>query len=636
VSRIELRLVRRRYDGPVPVDALRGIDLDVESGDFVAIEGPSGGGKSTLLNIIGLLDAPSGGEYFLGGVDVGRVKERTRARWRSDQFAFIFQSFHLLDRRPVVDSVELGLLYRGVPPSERRKLAIAALAQVGLTDVADQTANTLSGGQRQRAAIARAIASNAPIVVADEPTGNLDSENAAAVVAALSNLHRGGATVVLVTHSSEIAQVADRRVRIRDGLAAEDPSDESTSPRATIAPPATHRNFQVPGQASTVRRRDVVTDAIASLMSRAARTFSLIAAVALGVGLAAATIGISATASAQVGDTFDAHLNRDVTVTWYADNDLGGQTTETLALIPARLGDVAGVNAAAVISELTSSTVQVNPTRPGFTPPVFLAEGEFEDAGRFDIAWSPNHGPTLSVGEVLIGDTLSDQLELGPIDAQPTIEVNGRTFRVVGAVNGSPRDPSVLGGIVASPEAFPDTPVSTTRAMILTKAGAAQQVARQVPLVIDPFQPDALEVSAPPDPQQLRGEIESGVAMTLAIVTVIALIGAIGALTNAMMLAVNERRSELGLRRALGAQPKHIVSLIVTESVMVGLIGGVAGLCLGLGSILAITISRQWIPVFDLAIAPAAVVAGMLVGALGGVVASAKASRIQPTDALRA
>jgi macrolide transport system ATP-binding/permease protein len=602
----------------------------------VAIEGPSGGGKSTLLNIIGLLDAPDEGEYLLDGVDVGRVKERTRARWRSDQFAFIFQSFHLLDRRPVVDSVELGLLYRGVPPAERRKLSLAALAQVGLADVADQTANTLSGGQRQRAAIARAIASNAPIVVADEPTGNLDSENAETVVAALSNLHRRGATVVLVTHSPEIAAVADRRVRIRDGLAAEDRCAEPSNLQATVVRLPETTISQVPGRASTVRHRDVIADALASLRSRAARTVSLIAAVALGVGLAAATIGISATASAQVSDTFDAHLNTDVTVTWYTDNDLSGQSSAELETIPVRLGDVAGVDAAAILSELTSSNVQVNMSRPLFTPPVFLAEGDFEKAGRFEIDWAGSHHQRLDVNEVLIGDTLAKHLELGPIDAQPTLELDGKTVRVVGAISDSPREPSAMGGLVTSAEALAESQVSTTRAMVLTKAGAAQQVAGQVASVIDPFQPENLEVSSPPDPQQLRGEIESGVAVTLAVVTVIALIGAIGALTNAMMLAVNERRSELGLRRALGAQPKHIVSLIVTESVVVGFIGGVAGLCLGLGSILAITITRQWIPVFDLAIAPAAVAAGMLVGALGGIAASAKASRIQPTDALRA
>lgn len=634
MSRIELHGVTRRYAGPVPVDAIRGIDLTVDSGEFVAIEGPSGGGKSTLLNIIGLLDAPDHGEYLLDGVDTAGASGRSRANWRSEKFAFIFQSFHLLDRRPVVDSVELGLMYRGLPPSVRRTRALSALKEVGLESTAFQIANTLSGGQRQRAAIARAIASGAPIVVADEPTGNLDSANAATVVEALRHLHQTGTTVVLVTHSPDVASAAARRICILDGAAQEIPNDSSPGHMASDSP---HRaNPVVPGRPSVVRPGDVLADALASLRSRITRTVSLIAAVALGVGLATATIGISQTASAQVSDTFDAYLNRDVMVTWYSDNDLSGQSPARMESIAQRLSEVSGVDAAAVVSELTTSVTQVNPTRPMYAPPVFSVVGDFETAGRLTVDWARNHGENLLADEILMGDLLATQLELGPLDARPTIELNGKVVSVVGKILSSPRDPSITGSIISSEETLRDQSTATTRAFLLTQSGAAQQVSRQAALVIDPYGPNQLEVSSPPDPRQLRGDIESGVALTLAIVTGIALLGAVGALTNAMMFAVNERRSELGLRRALGALPRHVVALIVTESATVGLVGGALGLCFGLGAVLIVTIAQHWIPVFDLALAPIAVGAGAVVGALGGILASAKASRIQPADALRA
>ena len=171
--------------------------------------------------------------------------------------------------------------------------------------------------------------------------------------------------------------------------------------------------------------------------------------------------------------------------------------------------------------------------------------------------------------------------------------------------------------------------------MILTKAGAAQQVARQAPLVVDPFDPKGLSVSAPTDPRALRSEIETDVSTTLLGLTALALFAAIAGLANAMVLAVVERRQEFGLRRAIGAQRKHISAVVLCESAYIGLLGGVAGLGLGLGGVLVVTISQHWIPVFDLVLAPLAVVGGVAVGAAGGVLAAIRASKIHPSEALR-
>lgn len=188
--------------------------------------------------MIALLDTPTDGRYLLHGRDVSEASENERARLRSDSFGFIFQNFHLLERRRVADSVELGLIYRGVAAPGRRQRAVRALEAVGLAGMADRPVNTLSGGQRQRVAVARALASAAPVVVADEPTGNLDSESGRQVIEALSTLHKAGATVLLVTHSAEVAAHAQRHVRIVDGRLEELPGSAGVPDGAALSPAA--------------------------------------------------------------------------------------------------------------------------------------------------------------------------------------------------------------------------------------------------------------------------------------------------------------------------------------------------------------------------------------------------------------
>jgi ABC-type antimicrobial peptide transport system permease subunit len=194
----------------------------------------------------------------------------------------------------------------------------------------------------------------------------------------------------------------------------------------------------------------------------------------------------------------------------------------------------------------------------------------------------------------------------------------------------------MLGAVVVPSTAFVEVDaIGTVRAMLLTVPGGAPQVARQAPLAIDPYQPELLEVLAPPDPRNLRVEIEAGVQTAMAVVTVIAFVGSIGALANAMLLAVSERRGEIGLRRALGALRRHIWSLIAIESSIIGLLGGVLGLGLGLAAVLTVTMLQGWLPIFDFALAPLAVGLGAAVGVTGGLLPSARAARAVPADALR-
>ena len=220
---VEMRGIARTYVmGDNLVHALRGVDLTIEPGTSVAIMGTSGSGKSTMMNIMGCLDQPTKGSYLLDGKDVARLTRTELADVRGRMIGFVFQSFNLLSRTSALENVEMPLMYQGVPGKERHRRAMAALARVGLADRADHHSSQLSGGQQQRVAIARALVGEAPIIMADEPTGNLDTRTSYEVMAILQGLVAQGKTVILVTHESDIAAYASRVVTLRDGLIIDD------------------------------------------------------------------------------------------------------------------------------------------------------------------------------------------------------------------------------------------------------------------------------------------------------------------------------------------------------------------------------------------------------------------------------
>ncbi|MFY1594814.1 ABC transporter ATP-binding protein [Micromonospora sp. WMMD737] len=215
---LDVRDLTKVYgQGEATVHALRGVSLTVAAGDYVAIMGSSGSGKSTLMNILGCLDVPSAGTYRLDGVDVSRLDDARLALVRNRRIGFVFQSFNLIPRTSAVANVELPLAYAGVKPAERRRRAIAALDMVGLAGRADHEPNQLSGGQQQRVAVARALVTEPALILADEPTGNLDSRSTEEVLAILDQLHTAGRTIVMITHETEVAARARRLVTLFDG-----------------------------------------------------------------------------------------------------------------------------------------------------------------------------------------------------------------------------------------------------------------------------------------------------------------------------------------------------------------------------------------------------------------------------------
>jgi putative ABC transport system ATP-binding protein len=228
-SVIELAGVTKLYrDGEVSVEALRGITIAVREGEFLGIMGPSGSGKTTLLGILGCLDRPTAGSYRLVGEEVARLSETRRARVRGHRIGFVFQAYNLLPRATAHKNVELPLVYAGVPGRERSKRAVEALAEVGLSERAGHRPSQLSGGEQQRVAIARALVVRPSVILLDEPTGNLDSTSAAEVLAIVERVHRNGATIVMVTHSDDVAERASRILRLADGrVVSDEPAERS-------------------------------------------------------------------------------------------------------------------------------------------------------------------------------------------------------------------------------------------------------------------------------------------------------------------------------------------------------------------------------------------------------------------------
>lgn len=221
---INLQQIKKIYDmgGAEEVPALRGVSVQIRKNEYVAIMGPSGSGKSTLMNIIGCLDTPTSGLYEFNGVNVSEMNDNQLAKVRNKEIGFVFQTFNLLARSNALHNVELPLIYGGVPSAERKRLAREALEQVGLGDRQTHKPNELSGGQRQRVAVARALVNSPSILLADEPTGNLDSKTGDEIMLLFEELHRRGNTIILVTHEESIAEHAHRIIRVRDGAVESD------------------------------------------------------------------------------------------------------------------------------------------------------------------------------------------------------------------------------------------------------------------------------------------------------------------------------------------------------------------------------------------------------------------------------
>ncbi len=646
-SVLELRKISRQFGIDPAVHALVDVDLTVNEGDWLTITGPSGAGKSTLLNIIGCLDQPSSGTYLIDGIDVTKLSDKERAGLRSERIGFVFQSFHLLPYRTVLENVMLAEVYRKQSRTGRRERALAAIERVGLSHRADFSPLKLSGGERQRVAIARAVVGSPSLLLCDEPTGNLDTKSTASILDLFERLNSEGLTLVVVTHDENVAKRAARRVRVVDGRLTEvaAPSDDL---RVQKHPSVVNASAKGTVSRSSVAIRDLLNEALAGMFSRPGRMVLTVLGVVIGLAALVATVGLTRTAGNRVISQFDQLAATELFI-----SARPGQTTGIVdpRAVPwdaaARLRRLNGVVAAGTMSEvevgnalISSSPVRDPQNQSAFKLSVRAASPELFEAVRAKLITGRLHdaGHSERADRVaVLGPDAASRLGIDGLEQLPAIFIGDQLYLVIGILRDVARKPELLGSVII--------PEGTARryfglagpgiAIVETRVGAAYLIADQARSALRPDDPRTLKVEVPPEPRRVRDEVQSDLdVMFLMLGGLSLVVGAIG-IANITLVGVMERTPEIGLRRAIGASRGHIAAQFLIESASMGVIGGVIGASLGVLIVVAVSAYQVWTPVLDPAAPILAPVVGGLIGLLSGTYPAMRAARLEPVEAFR-
>jgi macrolide transport system ATP-binding/permease protein len=646
---IELRDLAKTYRlGASPVQALRGVTLTIEPGEFVAIMGPSGSGKSTLMHVIGLLDTPDGGSYRLFGREVAHLSEDELAVLRREAVGFVFQQFNLLPRMSAAENVALPLLYSQHRPDLAQ--AGALLAQVGLGDRATHRPSELSGGQQQRVAIARALVNRPRIILADEPTGNLDSASQHEILELLTALNRQGMTVIMVTHEEDVARVARRRIRIRDGRVQ---SDERTDARVTVAPAAAG----APPATPPFRFADFVEhlrQGLRTLAANKVRTALSMLGILIGVAAVIAMLGLGRGAQQSIEARLAA-LGSNLLVLRTGAIRVGGVAQEAGAGTRLTIDDVAS------IKERVPGVTETSPTVSGRARVTWLNKNwntqilgtgtAYERmraakpvAGRFFTDAENQHRARVA----LIGLTVVRELfgEDNPIGEQ--IKINKVNFQVIGvlpekgASTWSDQDDVIVIPILTAMHRllgkeyvdYVDIEAASRADMDSVRDAALDlmYVRHRVPLS---QRTDAYQVRNMADLQATLSETSRTMSMLLASIATISLIvGGIG-IMNIMLVSVTERTREVGLRKAVGARPRDILTQFLSEAVVVSVVGGLAGIVLGWAATLLLSTLAGWATSVSVGAVLLAFIFSAAIGIVFGIYPARKAAHLNPIEALR-
>ncbi|MBF4636241.1 ATP-binding cassette domain-containing protein [Agreia pratensis] len=621
---------------------IRDVSLSINHGEFVAIVGPSGAGKSTLLNILGLLDRPTNGRYFFHGTDTGKLSEKRRDELRSRSIGFVFQSSFVLGDARVIDNAAMGLRIQQMPYRERRELATEALTRIGIAGRSSTDARLLSGGERQRLAIARAIATDPKLLLADEPTGNLDSANSGLILEHLRELNLAGTTVILITHDLEIAAQADRIIHIADGRLLTDSPTDTTGIRVANRVRDQQKVLPHRWRRGLIALADDLAESALTLVSRMLRTVLLVLAFALGIGGLIAAVGVSESASAQVTQRLTAAALDEVRVTLpggvnlLRDPEELDQWISSARALPhvVDVGYVAQTGAtSAGIRRIDNGEAQPSASVQLVTAsPTYL---RLVDA----TADGPNSVGLLDSPQVddvaLVGQAASDNLNLPGPGPGSTIWVNDRRVSVVGRLIAGDRSPAIANTVIVSRDVLAASTSATVTLLVRTEPGYPAPVADAIPTALDPINPGRFNVETVADLRNLRYGVSSDLGTLLGLTAGVLLALATISASTTMYLSVQARSSEIALRRAIGASKNAIARLFLVEGFTIGVIGGITGAVVGTTATIVASTLQTWNPILDAGLIPVSIIIGAATGVVSAIIPAWAAGRQEPAIAIR-
>jgi macrolide transport system ATP-binding/permease protein len=654
---IELKKIYKTYRmGKVEVKALEDVSLTIAPGEFVAIMGPSGSGKSTLMHILGLLDRADSGEYYLGKRKINELADEELSAVRNRLAGFVFQQFHLLPRMSALENAELPLIYAG--KRHLKEKAEQEIKQVGLGDRITHRPNELSGGQQQRVAIARSLVNDPLIILADEPTGNLDSKSKEEIISILKELNQKGKTIIVVTHEQEVAAHARRIIRMLDGRIISDtksagfdtprPAENQTDKIIDVVLSKSER------AARETKFFDYLRQAAGSMVSHKMRSFLSILGILIGVAAVIAMLAVGQGAKESIEQQL-ASLGSNLLVIRPGSSRIHGVSLEAGSVTRLTLQDVAATE------KLADLVKRVSPSVRGRGQMVYGNKNWNTQVEGTGVDYAQMRASVPAVGRffteeevkmrdkvVLLGPTVARELfgEVNPVGE--TIKINLANFKVIGVL------PSKGADTFHDQDDLAIIPVTTAMYRVFGKdyidtiyveakgpdlIDAAQEAITELIIkqhrLVTKEEEDSFQIRNMSDIKNALETTTKTMSLLLGSIAAISLlVGGIG-IMNIMLVSVTERTREIGLRKAIGATNKDIMVQFIIEAILMSFIGGIAGILLGSGVSTLITLFAGWsvrVSAFSIILATTF---SLIVGILFGLWPAQKASKLDPIEALR-